>query len=53
MNKYFPEPVSVAQLDARPNGDQGVAGSTLAGSATFFLGDLMMKYFLRSFSSFH
>ena len=32
-------PVSVAQLDARPIGDQEVAGSTPAGSATFFLGD--------------
>ena len=43
---------SVAQLDARPTGDQEVSGSTPAGSATFFLGDLIMKYFLRSFSPF-
>ena len=30
---------SVAQLDARPTGDQTVVGSTLAGTATFFHGD--------------
>ena len=42
----------MAQLDARPTGDQEVAGSTPAGSATFFRGDLIMKYFLRSFSPF-
>ena len=35
-----------AQLDARPAGDQEVAGSTPAGWATFFRGDLVMKYFL-------
>ena len=29
----------VAKLDARPTGDQEVAGSTSAGSATFFRGD--------------
>ena len=40
------------QLDARPTGDQEVAGSTPTGSATFFRGDLIMKYFLRSFSHF-
>ena len=34
---------SVAQLDARPTDDQEVAGSTPAGSATFFRGDLIMK----------
>ena len=33
-------------------GDQEVAGSTPDGSATFFPGDLTMKYFLRSFSPF-
>ena len=37
-------------LDARQTGDQEVAGSTPAGSATFFCGDLIMKYFLRLFS---
>ena len=41
---------SVAQLDALPTGDQEVAGSTPTGSATFFCGDMMVKYFLRSFS---
>ena len=35
---------SMAQLDARPTGDQEVA--------TFFRGDLIIKYVLRSFSSF-
>ena len=44
------EPASVAQLDARLTGDQRVAGSTPAESATFFRGELTMKYFLRSFS---
>ena len=43
----------MAQLDARPTGDQEVAGLTHAGSATFFRGDLIMKYFLQSFSPFH
>ena len=42
----------VAQLDAPPTGDQEVAGLTPAGSATFFHGDLIMKYFLWSFSPF-
>ena len=32
-------PASVAQLDVRPTGDQEVAGSNPAGSATFFPGD--------------
>ena len=41
-------PASVAQLDAPPTGDQEVAGSIPAGSATFFR-DLTMKYFLRLF----
>ena len=45
-------PDSVAQLDARPTGDQEVSSSTPAGSATFFRGNLTMKYFLRSFSPF-
>ena len=36
----------MAQLDARPTSDQEVAGSTPAGSAAFFRGDLIMKYFL-------
>ena len=43
---------SVAQLDARPAGDQKVAGWTPTRSATFFCGDLIMKYFLWSFSPF-
>ena len=33
------EPATVAQLDARPAGDQEIADSTPAGLATFFLGD--------------
>ena len=32
-------PASVAQLDARPTGDQEVASLTPAGSATFFRRD--------------
>ena len=36
----------------RTTGDQEVAGLTPAGSATFFRGDLIMKYFLGSFSPF-
>ena len=35
----YGKPAFVAQLDARPTGDQDVAGSTHAGSATFFRGD--------------
>ena len=54
------QPASLAHLDARPigdqdtrsTGDQEVAGSTPAGSATFFRRDLIIKSFLRSFSSF-
>ena len=45
-------PASVAQLDTPLTGDQEVAGSTATGSATFFGGDLIMKYFLQSFSPF-
>ena len=40
---------SVAQLDAHLTGDQQVAGLTPILSATFFRGDFIMKYFLRSF----
>ena len=43
---------SVSQLDARPTGVQEVAGLTPAGLATLFHGDLIMKYFLQSFSPF-
>ena len=42
----------MAQLDVPSTGDLEVTGSTPAGSATFFCGDLIMKYFLRSFSPF-
>ena len=35
-----------------PTGDQEVAGLIPTGSATFFHGDLIMKYFLRSFFPF-
>ena len=41
----------MAQLDVRPTGDQEVADSTPDGSATFFHGDIFMKYFLLSFPS--
>ena len=37
----------MTQLDARPAGDQEVAGSTPGGPATFFREDLTMNYFLR------
>ena len=37
---------SVATLDVRPTGNQEVVGSTPAGSATFFRGDMLIKYFL-------
>ena len=40
------KPASVAQLDARPTGDQEVAGSTPA------VGKILKKYSLRSFSPF-
>ena len=43
---------SVAQLDVCPTGDQEVVGLTFTYSATFFCGDLIMKYFPRSFSPF-
>ena len=42
----------MAQLGGCPTGDQEVVGSTSSGSATFFHGDLIMKYFQRSFSPF-
>ena len=42
----------MAQLDARLTDDQEAVGSTPAGSATFFCGDLIMKYFLWSFPPF-
>ena len=35
----------VNQLDKHPSGDEEVAGSTPARLATFFHGDLIMKYF--------
>ena len=43
---------SVAQLDARPNGDQEIAGSTPAVVGNILSWRLIMKYFLRSFSPF-
>ena len=41
---------SVAQLDARPTGDQGDAGSAPAEVGDILSWRLIMKYFLRSFS---
>ena len=35
-NTVDPNQASVAHLDVRPTGDQEVAGSTPAGSTTFF-----------------
>ena len=45
-------PASVAQLDARPTGDQEVAGLTPAEVGNILSWRLIMKYFLRSFSPF-
>ena len=45
-------PATMAQSDACPTGDQEIGGLTPAGSATFFRGDMIMKYFLQSFSPF-
>ena len=45
----------MAQLDARPTSDQDVqppAGSAPFFHGDFFRGDLIMEYFLRSFSPF-
>ena len=42
----------MVQLDVHPTGDQEAAGLTPAGSVAFFLGDLIMKCFVWSFSSF-
>ena len=44
---------SLSGSDACPTGDQEVAGSIPAGSATFFCGALIMKYFLRSLPLIH
>ena len=46
------KPATVAQLDARLTCDQEYAGWIAARSAIFFCVDLIMKYFLRSFSTF-
>ena len=43
---------SVAQLDARPTGDQEVVGSTPAEVGNILSWRMIMKYFLRSFSPF-
>ena len=52
-NFHLPKlPASVAQLDARPTGDQEVAGSTPAEVGNILSWRLIMKYFLRSFSPF-
>ena len=45
-------PALVAELDAHPTGDPEVVDTTPARSATFFGGDLIMKYFLWSFSPY-
>ena len=41
----------MAQLDARLTDEQEIVGLTPIRSATFFHGDLIMKYFLWSFSA--
>ena len=45
------QPTLVAQLDARPTGDQDVTGLILAGSGNILSWRLIMKYFLQSISS--
>ena len=45
-------PASVAQLDVGLTTDQEIAGSIPAGPATFFHADMIIKYFLWSFSPF-
>ena len=45
-------PASVAQLDARPTGDQEFAGLTPAEVSNILSWRLIMKSFLRSFSPF-
>ena len=52
LDSYQILPASVAQLDARPTGDQEVAGSTPAEVGNILSWRLIMKYFLRSFSPF-
>ena len=38
----------VTQYDARPTGNQKVAGSVPTGLTTFYHGDLIIKYFQQS-----
>ena len=45
-------PASMAQLDARPTGDQEIAGSTPAEVCNILFWRLILKYFLQSFSPF-
>ena len=52
LSLRWAQPVSVAQLDARPTGDQEVAGSNPAEVGNILSWRLIMKYFLRSFSLF-
>ena len=52
LTQIYIVPASVAQLDARPTGDQEVAGSTPAEVGNILSWRLIMKYFLRSFSPF-
>ena len=42
------QPASLVQSDARPTGDQEVAGLILAGFGTFFYGDWSWNIFLFS-----
>ena len=46
------KPPSMAQSDVHPTGDQEVMGSIPTSSGNILLLRLIMKYFLRSFSSF-
>ena len=51
--RFLRMPASVTQLDACTTGDQEFSGLTSTGSATFYRGDLVIKYFLQSFSPLH
>ena len=53
LRVYFRNvPASVAQLDAHPNGNQEVAGSTSAKVGNILTWRLITNYFLRSLSPF-
>ena len=48
----LPRLALVAQLDVRPTGDRGIAGTTFAKVGNILYWRLIRKYFLQSFSPF-